>query len=337
MEGASSEGLGLASGSQLRLDPLTGRWVVVATARSARTGAFAHRSLEVEPLHDRPCPFCPGGADGDGHIADYGTSEDGWMVRVLPNRYPVFCGDEALVVDHAGPVFSQAPASGTHEVLVLSPRHDQGWESLPDAHAEVVMEAICDRLTSHCEHATLRYSQVIVNAGREAGASLEHPHAQLLGMAFVPRELLDEQAGFARFAGNCLLCTTVAAEEAAGHRIVDAGEDVVLICPFWSMTPYEMLLVPRQHGGHMHESPRQVTAQVGRAIRSALAKLAGTVGDIPYNIVFHSAPYRFSGTYHWHVHLLPKLTTLAGFELGTGVFVNIVPPEQAAAELAKQA
>ncbi len=323
--------------SQLRLDPLTGRWVVVNVGRAGRMGAFARPSLEVEPLHGRPCPFCPG-HDGDTKpIDEYGAQGGQWQVRVLHNRYPVFSGDDALVVAHSGPVFSQAPASGTHEVVVISPRHDGSWESLDDDQAGLVMEAICNRLADHAERPSLRYSQVIVNAGREAGASLEHPHAQLLGMPFVPRELGDEQAGFVRFVGNCILCTTVAAEQAVGWRIVKADDDVVLICPFWSGTPYEMLLLPRSHASHMHNASPQVTGSVGRAIRDAISMLHATVGEVAYNIVFHSAPYRYSGAYHWHVHILPKLTTLAGFELGTGVFVNIVSPERAASELRGEA
>ena len=110
------------------------------------------------------------------------------------------------------------------------------------------MTAIARRMEDHAGTPGLRYSQAIVNAGREAGASLEHPHGQLLGMPFVPREITDEQAGFARFAGNCLLCTTLDAEEAAGHRVVYADDDVVVVCPFWSGTPFEMLAIPRTTG-----------------------------------------------------------------------------------------
>ena len=114
----------------------------------------------------------------------------------------------------------------------------------------------------------LRYSQAIVNAGREAGASIEHPHGQLLGMSFVPRELAEEQAGFARFAGRCLLCTTVDAEEDAGYRVVYADERVLVVCPFWSGTPYEMLVIPRTHGPHLHRASPADLVAVGRSLRT---------------------------------------------------------------------
>jgi UDPglucose--hexose-1-phosphate uridylyltransferase len=153
-------------------------------------------------------------------------------------------------------------------------------------------------------------------------------------MSFVPRELVEEQAGFARFAGRCLLCTTVDAEENVNHRVVYSDERVLVVCPFWSGVPYEMLVIPRAHGPHLHHSPPTDLVAVGKALKVALGSLRDVVGDIAYNLVFHSAPYRAPEPYHWHVHVVPKLTTVAGFELGTGVLINIVNPEQAAEELA---
>jgi UDPglucose--hexose-1-phosphate uridylyltransferase len=195
------------------------------------------------------------------------------------------------------------------------------------------MAAIRDRIEEHASTPNLRYSQALVNSGREAGASLEHPHGQLMGMPFVPREIVDEQAGFARFEGSCLICTIAEAEEEADHRVVYADGDVLVVCPFWSGTPFEMLVIPRIHDPHLHRAQPRDVAAVGRAIRDALYSLRENVGDIAYNLVFHSAPYRATGPYHWHVHVLPKLTTIAGFELGTGVMINVVAPERAAAEL----
>jgi UDPglucose--hexose-1-phosphate uridylyltransferase len=224
--------------SQLRLDPLTGRWVVVSTERADRPSAFLSRSLPVESGPARPCPFCAGHEESTPPALEtYGPSGQ-WRVRVVPNLYPAFRGDDPMVVSHLGPCFIQAPASGIHEVLVLSPEHHGGWAELQEDQAALVMAAIRDRIDSHSQARALRYTQVIVNSGREAGASIAHPHGQLLGMPFVPRELVDEQAGFARFSGSCLLCTTIDAEEDADLRVVYANESVVVICPFWSSLPF---------------------------------------------------------------------------------------------------
>lgn len=319
--------------SQLRLDPLTGRWVVVSTDRLTRPASFAPRSLTVQADHDRPCPFCPGNEETSlPTLETYGPSGS-WLVRVVANLYPAFDGSDPMVVTTKGPVFSEAPASGIHEVLVLSPNHGESWADLSEHQVHLVMQAIRDRIDAHEHTPGLRYSQAIVNSGREAGASIEHPHGQLLGMPFVPRELVDEQSGFVRFAGGCLLCATVDAELDMGHRVVEVTDETAVLCPFWSGVPFEMLVVPRRHGPHLHHSAASDVNAVGEAVRTGVSLLRDRLGDVAYNLVFHSAPYRASSTYHWHVHIWPKLTTLAGFELGTGVFINIVAPEQAAEEL----
>ena len=316
--------------SQLRLDPLTGRWVVVSVGRLSRPQAFLPRSLPVEVEPRQPCPFCPGNEEATPPALETYGPGGRWLVRVVPNLYPAFEGAARMVVSHLGPVFTQAPAGGIHEVLVLSPEHAASWAELSDPQVGLVMAAIRDRVEDHARQPGLRYSQAIVNSGREAGASVEHPHAQLLGLPFVPGEVADEESGFARFGGSCLLCTTVRAELEAGHRVVLVDDDALVVCPFWSGNPYEMLVLPRTHCAHVHKAePADVTA-VGRALRAALVRLAELHGPVAYNLFFHSAPYRTSGTYHWHVHAVPKLSTRAGFELGTGVLINVVAPEAAA-------
>jgi UDPglucose--hexose-1-phosphate uridylyltransferase len=318
--------------NQLRLDPLSGRWIAVSTDRSARGTVFLPRQpLGMDQRDD--CPFCPGHEDATPPALETYGAEGKWLVRVVPNRYPAFEGLQPFVVDHRGPVFTEAPASGIHEVLVFSPDHDLSWGSFDDHQCDLVMSAIRDRVEEHQSTPGLRYSQVIVNSGREAGASIEHPHGQLLGIPFVPRELVDEQGSFTRFAGGCLLCTAAASEERAGYRLVEATDHAVTFAPYWSGTPYEMLVVPRSHEAHLHRGSPDDLAGVGMAIRSALWAIRKQLGDIAYNVVFHAAPYRASAPYHWHVHILPKLTTRAGFELGTGVYINVVAPERAAEEL----
>jgi UDPglucose--hexose-1-phosphate uridylyltransferase len=319
--------------SQLRLNPLTGRWVAISVERSDRPGDLISRQLPVEADPDRPCPFCPGNEEATPPALETYGKQGQWVVRVVPNRYPAFEGDEPLKVHNLGPVFTQAAGSGIHEVLVFSPDHSSSWADLDDAQAAVTMAAIRDRMEAHARRAPIRYTQVIVNHGREAGASLEHPHGQLLGIPFVPGEIAEEEAGFRRFEGSCLLCATLEAEEAADHRLVYADDRVVVICPFWSGTPYEMLVLPRNHEEHVTDAEPPDVAAVGRAIRTALACLRGTLGDVSYNIVLHTAPHRHAGPFHWHVHALPRVTSVAGFEQGTGVMIDIVAPELAAKHL----
>lgn len=319
--------------SQLRLNPLTGRWVTVAAERAARPGELISRQLPVESEPRRACPFCPGNEEATPpELESYGPSGS-WLVRVIPNLFPAFEGTDSLRVQNLGPVFTQASASGVHEVLVLSPDHASSWADLDDKHAGLAMAAIRDRMEDHARRATVRYTQAIVNMGREAGASLEHPHGQLLGIPFVPGEIAEEEAGFRRFTGECLLCTIVEAELQAGHRVVIDDERVLVVCPFWSGAPYEMLVIPRTHEVHLEDTAPADVVAVGRGVRDALALLRSKVGDCAYNLVFHTAPHHHDGPFHWHVHIVPRLTSLASFEQGTGVMINIVAPEQASRHL----
>jgi UDPglucose--hexose-1-phosphate uridylyltransferase len=290
----------------------------------------------AEPVIDpsKPCPFCPGNEESTPPALETYDRGGHWTVRVVPNRYPAFDGHETLQVSHLGPVFTEAAASGIHEVLVFTPDHDATWADLDDKQIAVSMAALRDRVEAHSRQPSIRYTQAIINHGHDAGASLEHPHGQLLGIPFVPGEIAEEEAGFNRFGGPCLLCTTIEAELDAEHRVLLADERVVALCPYWSATPYEMLIVPRDHQEHITgAAPRDVTA-VGKILRTALSKLRGSLGPTSYNVVFHTAPHRADGPFHWHVHVWPRVTSIAGFEQGTGVMINILAPELATKHLA---
>ena len=319
--------------SELRLNPLTGRWVTVATERAARPGEFTPTRLPVEADPNRPCPFCPGNEEATPPALETYGAEGSWLLRVVPNRYPAFSGDEPMAVTNLGPVFRQAPASGIHEVLVLTPDHEATFADLDDAQVGLVMAAIRDRLEVHARRPGVRYSQAIVNHGREAGASLRHPHGQLLGIPFVPGEVAEEEAGFRRFAGSCLLCTMIEAEVDAGWRVVHEDEHALVVCPFWSGTPYEMLALPKAHEGHITDAKPGDLVAVGRALRDCLDKLRTRVDDLAYNLVFHTLPHHHDDEFHWHVHVLPRVASVVGFEQGTGVLINIVAPEDSAATL----
>jgi UDPglucose--hexose-1-phosphate uridylyltransferase len=319
--------------SQLRLNPLTGRWVTIVAERADRPTDFAPRTEIIEADPGRPCPFCPGNEEATEPAIETLDAGGQWRMRVVPNLFPAFDGDEPFAVHHLGPVHVEAEASGIHEVFVITPDHDGGSHSLSDADATDLMAVLKRRFDEHAATANIRYTQAIINHGREAGASLAHPHGQILGLPFVPGEILDEQRAFSRFEGGCILCATVEAELVDGKRVVFANDDVLVVCPFWSGSPFELLIIPRAHDHHLTDSSSQTIAAMGIGIRDAIEHLRSTLGDLSYNLVFHTAPHHYSGEFHWHVHLWPKLVTTAGFERGTGVLINIVPPEAAAEQL----
>jgi UDPglucose--hexose-1-phosphate uridylyltransferase len=315
--------------SQMRLNPLNGRWVTIVAERSERPSDFAPRDDHVESDPSRPCPFCPGNEEATPPTLETVEADGTWSMRVMPNRYPAFAGDDAFAVHNLGPVHVMAEASGVHEVFVFTPEHDASMGQLDDQHAIEMMQVLKRRFAEHAAIPQVRYTQAIVNHGREAGASLAHPHGQILGLPFVPGEILEEEKAFARFAGGCVLCTTVEAELAADQRVVFANDDVAVITPYWSGVPYELLIIPTLHEPHLQDATDESLAATGLAIRDALGHLAALLGDVAFNLGFHTAPHQHTGNYHWHAHVWPNLVTQAGFERGTGVMINVVPPEQA--------
>ncbi len=316
--------------SQLRLNPLSGKWVTIVSSRAERPTDFAPRTTRVDADPDRPCPFCPGNEESTPPALETVDDHGGWRVRIMPNLFPAFEGDDCLAVRNLGPVHVQAEASGIHEVFVFSPEHSASLRTMSDNDIGVIMAALRRRFIEHAGTNNVRYTQAIVNQGREAGASLSHPHGQLLGMPFVPGDIVEEERAFARFDGGCVLCTTVEAELADGARVVLLNDEAVVVCPFWSGTPYEMLIIPRHHEIHLQDTTPDALASIGRALRDALATLDRANPDAAYNVVFHTAPHQHGGPFHWHIHVWPKLQSVAGFERGTGVMINIVPPEHAA-------
>jgi len=319
--------------SQLRLNPLTGRWVTLVADRAKRPTDFAPRLAQVEADPSRPCPFCPGNEEATPPALEQVDSEGKWTLRVVPNLYPAFDGDGNLTVRNLGPVHTMADASGIHEVFVITPDHTSGVGTFADNVIRNIMTALRRRFEEHARTPNVRYTQAFINHGREAGASLAHPHGQILGLPFVPGEILEEERAFERFKGGCILCATIEAERVDNKRVVLESEHAVVVTPYWSGSPYELLIIPASHDAHLTDSSDDVLTAIGIAIRDAIRMLNNTLGDVAYNLVFHTAPSHHAGNFHWHVHLWPKLTTTAGFEKGTGVLINIVPPEDAAFEL----
>jgi UDPglucose--hexose-1-phosphate uridylyltransferase len=327
---------------ELRQDPLSGDWVAITAGRAARPEAFL---TDVgTPRGPLGCPFCP----GNEHLTppevwaerDPGTGPDqpGWHVRVVPNLFPAFAGAPAGTGGNGGPggrepvaagsdrgLYRSAPTAGVHEVVVHNPDHEATLADLAVPEVARAMAAWRGRLAVH-GRGEFGAVLVIVNQGRTAGASLEHPHGQVFATAGRPGRV---RAELARLAGDgCAACATVAAE-GEGPRLVERAGGLLTICPWASAAPLEALLLPEAHRPRF-EAADPGDPAVAAALRSLLRRFRDAAGaHAPYNLVLHSAPPGVDD-FHWHLHLLPRLTTYGGFELGTGVIINVVDPDRAA-------
>jgi UDPglucose--hexose-1-phosphate uridylyltransferase len=320
---------------ELRQDPFSGGWVAITAGRAARPEAFlGDVGTARGPLG---CPFCP----GNEHMTppevwadrDPGTEPDrpGWRVRVVPNKFPAFAGPPSAAggvrrwVGSNG-LYRAVPTAGVHEVVVHNPDHEATLSDLQVPEVSRAMAAWRLRLDAHRDR-DLGAVLIIVNQGRTAGASLEHPHSQLLATAGRPDRVAAEVD---RLAGDgCAACATVAAER-DGPRLVDATGGLLALCPWASAAPFEALLLPTDHRPRFEDGGPDDDAAMAAALRGLLRRFCGVAGDhAPYNLVLHSAPPG-ARDFHWHLHLFPRLTTYGGFELGTGVIINVVDPDRAA-------
>ena len=324
--------------SELRNDPLTGRWVILAPGRADRPNVPA--SPPTARPTDRPdaepaptCPFCPGNEHlTPPEVARRGPGAPdtpGWLVRVVPNRYPIV-GQAPEATATTDPLRQRAPAGGAHEVVVLSPDHHRSLAHLSVAHTMEVLLALRDRVRTHAA-AGHRYTQVMVNQGAGSGASIAHPHAQLVAIDAVPPTVTDEVEHVAA-GGHCVICAELQRHASDPSLPIVTEADAALWCPWWSATAFELLLAPRRHRARFDDADDELEA-VARTLGDGLRRLERVAGNPAYNLYVHTLPAGGNDDFHWHVHIRPRLQQEAGFELGTGILVNTLDPATAAERL----
>jgi UDPglucose--hexose-1-phosphate uridylyltransferase len=303
---------------ELRHDPLTATHVIVAPGRATRPDTF--RVAPAPNVPDDDCPFCPGHEHHTPpEVARAGTGDPGrpgWRVRVVPNLYPL--------------VATAPPGlTGAHEVVILSPDHDRSFGALADDAAIESFTMLRDRARHHL-HDGLHHAQAFVNHGRAAGSSIAHPHAQLVALPLVPPTVVALR-GRAAAAPSDLLAASLT--DARSRDLVVLDGDVPVWCPYASAAPFEMLLAAPDPQPRFDLASDEATAKAALALRDALARLRALLGDAPYNVVVHSGATDESSALRWHVRIIPRTGVVAGFEHGTGLLVNVVPPEVSAPAL----
>jgi UDPglucose--hexose-1-phosphate uridylyltransferase len=323
--------------SELRQDPVSGRWVIIAHERDNRPDEFV--AAPVQRIAAK-CPFCIGNeAETPEAVAVYGVKPSDWQVRVVPNKYPaVNCTPNGPL--RQAPLGQSAVATGIHEVIIEAPRHVASLTELNQSELLLTWTAYRERLVEHARDQRWKYGQVFKNVGAAAGASIEHAHSQLIVLPHVPGEIqteLDSCERFCRDHGRPLFADLIARELAAGERMVAESPRFVAFCPFASRFPYEVWVLPRQQAARFYTCPMddEEMGELGSFVQKILLRLEHVLNRPSYNFFLHTAPFDSLpyDYYHWHVEIFPRVTKAAGFEWGTGYFINPVSPEEAAAAL----
>ena len=324
--------------SELRKDPVTGRWVIISTERRKRPTDFRLESVHIAP--DPSCPFCEGHEQMTPQellaVRHNGSRANmpGWNLRVVPNQFPVLRVEGTLDRQGEG-IFDRMNGIGAHEVIVESPRHLDTLADMGDDAIEQVLWAARERMQDLRQDRRFRYIIVFKNHGSAAGASLDHSHSQLIALPIVPREVRDEVDGACahfKTKERCVFCDILRQETKDGQRLIAENADIVAVAPYAPRFPFETWMLPRRHEAHFENAPRHEYASLARLLGDILRRINRTLGSPPYNLLIHTAPIaeQADDYYHWHVEIIPKLTKVAGFEWATGFYLNPTSPEEAA-------
>lgn len=321
----------------MRRDPITGQWVIIAPDRARRPGAFIREPIPEQ--ESRSCPFCPGHeAETPPEVLSYRDSgaanEPGWWMRAVPNKFPALRVEGEVDAGAVG-LFDRMNGIGAHEVLIETPDHHASLASLSEERLAHVFFAYRDRILDLRRDRRIRYIQIFKNHGPQAGASISHPHSQLLALPSVPPAIREELAGARQHYAQrerCVFCDLIRQEHEAQQRVVLTTDHFLAATPYASRFPFEVWVLPRRHGSHFEHTDDPRIRNLGWVMRTLLRRLNQVLETPSYNFVLHSAPVQDLELpeYHWHLEILPRLTRMAGFELVAGVHVNPTLPEEAA-------
>jgi len=332
---------------EFRQNLATKEWIILSTERKKRPVEFVHSRPPVgeTPAYNPTCPFCPGqeAATPEALAAfppDAGAG--GWQVRVTPNKFPALQpghDDEecAACSTRVGP-YLRREGVGRHEVVIETPRHNEDLPMLAPEHIEQVMLMYSRRYRALVRIPSTELVVIFRNHGEKAGTSLMHPHSQIVASSVVPflvRNKLYEGQRYFDMYSRCVYCDIIQYEREQGERVVMENEHFVALTPYASSVPYEIWLLPRHHHASFGGVEEDELRDLAHVLQNLLARLYRLLGDPDYNYVIDTTPHHMAGVpfYHWHLEIYPKLTTPAGFEIGSGIGINVLPPEQAAAEL----
>lgn len=329
---------------ELRKDPVTRRWVIVATERAKRPNELSPRNpVTVPDMPDRDpkCPFCEGNEGmTPPEVSAYrhaGTNKDGpgWWVRVIPNKYSAV--DPSIPHTREGlGMYDMASGFGVHEVIIESPKHNLSWATMSEKEFEEMFWAYRDRLITLMRNPDLRYVLVFKNYGADAGASQPHPHTQLIGLPVVPKRVLEEIEGaedYFKYKERCPWCDIIKQERVDGERVIYENEMFIALAPFASHLPFQIMVLPKTHKPLFESIEKLEIMELAKVFRRVFWSLSQILGDPPFNCVLHTLPPTSLGDgrhNHWHFEIVPRLTKLAGFEWGSGFYINITRPEECA-------
>ncbi len=325
---------------ELRKDPVTGRWVIISSGRQKRPSSF---SSVPKPHEAVLCPLCPGHEDSTPpeilayRDPDTEPNKPGWRLRVFPNKYPALVVEGNLAREPHG-LYDKMNGIGAHEVIVETPDHELDMASMSEQAIRDVLWVYRERMIDLERDRRFQYIMIFKNHGEAAGASLEHSHSQLIATPIIPKKVLEEIEGSRRyyeFKERCVFCDIVRQELSDQERIVKDYDSFIAIQPFAARFPFETWVLPKTHQSSYLDMSESDYTILAHTFKDILNRLKLALDNPPFNFVLHTRPISkdHQEYYHWHFEIMPKLTKVAGFEWGSGFYINPTSPEEAASFL----
>ncbi len=328
--------------SELRLDVNSKNWVVIATGRAKRPEMFKNKKKVIVPPK-KDCCFCDITKQGK-PILIYSKNKQqkeikDWTTIVIPNKFPAFIKDKKLNRKKENSLFETMNAVGSHEVVITND-HNKSLALLPEKHVKEVIDVYVDRFRDLIKEDLINYVAIFHNHGPEAGASVYHPHSQIIGIPLIDCDLegaLKRAKEYAK-TKECIYCKMNEWEIKKKERIVYQNKDFIAVCPFASKSAFQVIISPKKHLSFFDKITEKEKVNLANMFKTVLAKIHKALGNVSYNFYLHSAPYdgRDHSYYHWHWTILPKTSIWAGFELGVGIEISTIEPEKAAKYLRNQ-
>lgn len=333
--------------SELRKDPIIGRWVIIASERGKRPTDFATAAPKGKP---GSCPFCGGNETMTPPEIYAVRSHDtlantpGWKVRVVPNKFPALRVEGSVEREGVG-MFDKMSGIGAHEIIIETPVHDDFLQNRSCEDIGLLLDTYQKRMVDLKRDTRLHFIMIFKNEGERAGASLSHSHSQIIATPIVPKRVREEVDGSLEYFGykmRCVFCDIIREEKRFGSRIVYENASFISLCPFASRFPFEIWLLPKRHMSDFSLMTQQELFELSECLLVTMKRLAVALGEPQYNWMLHTEPNTavprnpwpdIRDHYHWHFEIIPKLTRVSGFEWGTGFYINPTPPEDAAAFL----
>ena len=325
---------------QLRQNPATKEWVIIATERAKRPEEFLMPEEKESPDVKITCPFCPGNEsltpDEIFAFRTYGTKPGtpGWWIRVIPNKYPAFLPVGEVKRMKFEDYFRYMDGVGSHEIVIESPDHDRSIATMEQKQVEEIFMAFRERYAALKKDPRFEMILIFKNHGREAGTSIRHPHSQIVATPITPnhiRHYIEEAMRYFDDNGECVYCQ-ILKKDLTKERLILETDNFIAFVPFAAKSPFEMWVLPKKHCSSYERISVMDIKELGFIMRQTLGKLNKALNNPAYNFMILSAPCHEEDLeyFHWHIQIVPRVAQVAGFELGSGIYINTVIPEEAA-------